>query len=158
MSTTSWVIVISISYYHSFGSSLLAIRSCISFWGTNNSSHAPSLGRYTFCCFIASLLFFESLWVLADCCACVHTKPEGAITQLVEPTLLPVISSLEVILATGFGGRGTLGASTSNKVHSYCCACVSWGTENLSTNSSTWSLISYLSHLRFSCLLLDHYK
>lgn len=50
------------------------------------------------------------------CCACVHTNPEEAVTHLVEPTLLSVISSLKGIPATGFGGRGISEASVSTKV------------------------------------------
>ncbi|XP_030510488.2 proteasome activator subunit 4 [Cannabis sativa] len=49
------------------------------------------------------------------CCACVHTNPEDAVTQLVEPTLLSVISSLKGIPSTGFGGRGTPDSSVSTK-------------------------------------------
>ncbi|BFG33636.1 hypothetical protein CerSpe_199100 [Prunus speciosa] len=50
------------------------------------------------------------------CCACVHSNPEVAVTQLVEPILLSVISSLEGTPATGFGGRGMCDASVSTKV------------------------------------------
>lgn len=50
------------------------------------------------------------------CCACVHSNPEEAVTQLVEPILLSVISSLEGTPATGFGGRGMCDASVSTKV------------------------------------------
>ncbi|KAM1341287.1 hypothetical protein ACFX2F_005761 [Malus domestica] len=50
------------------------------------------------------------------CCACVHSNPEEAVTQLVKPILLSVISSLEGTPATGFGGRGICGASVSTKV------------------------------------------
>lgn len=48
------------------------------------------------------------------CCACVHTNPEEAVTHLVEPTLLSVMSSLKGIPVTGFG-RGIFNASTSTK-------------------------------------------
>ncbi|CAL8091822.1 unnamed protein product [Prunus armeniaca] len=50
------------------------------------------------------------------CCACVHSNAEEAVTQLVEPILLSVISSLEGTPATGFGGRGMCDASVSTKV------------------------------------------
>ncbi|XP_061367392.1 proteasome activator subunit 4 isoform X1 [Gastrolobium bilobum] len=50
-------------------------------------------------------------------CACVHSNPEEAVGQLVEPILLSVISSLKGIPRTGFGG-GTFDASTSTKVRS----------------------------------------
>ncbi|XP_024018767.1 proteasome activator subunit 4 [Morus notabilis] len=49
------------------------------------------------------------------CCACVHTNPEEAVTHLVEPTLLSVMSSLKGIPVTGFGGRGVSDSSTSTK-------------------------------------------
>ncbi|PON47216.1 Coatomer beta subunit [Parasponia andersonii] len=49
------------------------------------------------------------------CCACVHTNPEEAVTHLIEPTLLSVISSLKGIPATGFGGRGISDVSVSTK-------------------------------------------
>lgn len=50
------------------------------------------------------------------CCACVHSNPEEAVAQLVEPILLSVISSLEGTPTTGFGGRGMCDASVSTKV------------------------------------------
>ncbi|KAM1276450.1 hypothetical protein ACFX13_029665 [Malus domestica] len=50
------------------------------------------------------------------CCACVHSNPEEAVTQLVKPVLLSVISSLEGTPATGFGGRGICDTSVSTKV------------------------------------------
>lgn len=66
------------------------------------------------------------------CCACVHTNPEEAVTHLVEPTLLSVMSSLKGIPVTGFGGRGVSDSSTSTKVHSrvitynvLCCTKIS---------------------------------
>jgi proteasome activator subunit 4 len=49
------------------------------------------------------------------CCACVHSNPEEAVTHLIEPILLSVISSLEGAPVTGFGGRGTSEASVSKK-------------------------------------------
>lgn len=50
------------------------------------------------------------------CCACVHSNPEEAVTHLIEPLLLSVISSLKGMPVTGFGGRGTSAASTPTKV------------------------------------------
>ncbi|RDX74118.1 Proteasome activator subunit 4 [Mucuna pruriens] len=52
------------------------------------------------------------------CCACVHSNPEEAVSQLVEPILLSVISSLKGTPGTGFGGGGTFDASASSKVRS----------------------------------------
>ncbi|XP_020212623.1 proteasome activator subunit 4 [Cajanus cajan] len=52
------------------------------------------------------------------CCACVHSNPEEAVSQLVEPILLSVISSLKGTPRTGFGGGGTFDASASSKVRS----------------------------------------
>ncbi|XP_027335262.1 proteasome activator subunit 4 [Abrus precatorius] len=52
------------------------------------------------------------------CCACVHSNPEEAVSQLVEPILVSVISSLKGTPCTGFGGRGTFDASASTKVRS----------------------------------------
>ncbi|CAJ1960253.1 unnamed protein product [Sphenostylis stenocarpa] len=52
------------------------------------------------------------------CCACVHSNPEEAVCQLVEPILLSVISSLKGTPRTGFGGGGTFDASASSKVRS----------------------------------------
>ncbi|TKY47091.1 Proteasome activator subunit 4 [Spatholobus suberectus] len=52
------------------------------------------------------------------CCACVHSNPEEAVSQLVEPILLSVISSLKGTPRTGFGGGGAFGASASSKVRS----------------------------------------
>ncbi|KAL6203633.1 hypothetical protein ACLB2K_027333 [Fragaria x ananassa] len=49
------------------------------------------------------------------CCACVYSNPEEAVTQLIEPILLSVISSLEGTPSTGFGGRGIRNASVSTK-------------------------------------------
>ncbi|KAB1215010.1 Proteasome activator subunit 4 [Morella rubra] len=49
------------------------------------------------------------------CCACVHSNPEEAVTHLIEPLLLSVISSLKGMPVTGFGGRGTSAASTPTK-------------------------------------------
>ncbi|WVY94964.1 hypothetical protein V8G54_034052 [Vigna mungo] len=49
------------------------------------------------------------------CCACVHSNPEEAVSQLVEPILLSVISSLKGTPRTGFGGGGTFEASASSK-------------------------------------------
>jgi proteasome activator subunit 4 len=50
------------------------------------------------------------------CCACVHSNPEEAVTHLIEPILLSVISSLQGMPVTGFGGRGTSNACLSTKV------------------------------------------
>lgn len=50
------------------------------------------------------------------CCACVHSNPEDAVTQLIEPILLSVISSLKGMPVTGFGGRGSSDVSISTKV------------------------------------------
>ncbi|XP_047151805.1 proteasome activator subunit 4 [Vigna umbellata] len=52
------------------------------------------------------------------CCACVHSNPEEAVSQLVEPILLSAISSLKGTPRTGFGGGGTFDASASSKVRS----------------------------------------
>ncbi|XP_030931449.1 proteasome activator subunit 4-like isoform X2 [Quercus lobata] len=51
------------------------------------------------------------------CCACVHSNPEEAVTHLIEPILSSVISSLEGVPVTGFGGRGTSKSSVSIKVN-----------------------------------------
>ncbi|KAK4270560.1 hypothetical protein QN277_023582 [Acacia crassicarpa] len=37
------------------------------------------------------------------CCSCVHSNPEEAVSQVVEPILLSVISSLKGTPRTGFG-------------------------------------------------------
>jgi proteasome activator subunit 4 len=50
------------------------------------------------------------------CCACVHSNPEEAVSQLVEPILVSVISSLKGTPGTGFGGGGTFDTSASTKV------------------------------------------
>lgn len=50
------------------------------------------------------------------CCSCVHSNPEEAVSQVVEPILLSVISSLKGTPRTGFGGGGTFNASASSKV------------------------------------------
>ncbi|KAK2440847.1 proteasome activator subunit [Trifolium repens] len=52
------------------------------------------------------------------CCACVHSNPEEAVSQLVEPILVSVISSLKGTPGTGFGGGGTFDTSASTKVRS----------------------------------------
>ncbi|KAK7387207.1 hypothetical protein VNO78_27798 [Psophocarpus tetragonolobus] len=52
------------------------------------------------------------------CCACVHSNPEEAVSQLIEPILLSVISSLKGTPRTGFGGGGAFDASASSKVRS----------------------------------------
>ncbi|XP_054818668.1 proteasome activator subunit 4 [Prosopis cineraria] len=52
------------------------------------------------------------------CCASVHSNPEEAVSQVVEPILLSVISSLKGTPRTGFGGGGTFNASASSKVKS----------------------------------------
>lgn len=58
------------------------------------------------------------------CCACVHSNPEEAISRLVEPILLSVISSLKGTPRTGFGGGGTFEASASTKVCVCVCVCI----------------------------------
>ena len=58
------------------------------------------------------------------CCACVHSNPEEAVTHLIEPILSSVISSLEGVPVTGFGGRGTSKSSVSIKVVLPCMVCV----------------------------------
>lgn len=50
------------------------------------------------------------------CCACVHSNPEDAVTHLIEPILLSIISSLKGMPVTGFGGRGSSNVSISTKV------------------------------------------
>lgn len=50
------------------------------------------------------------------CCACIHSNPEEAVSQLVEPILMSVMSSLKGTPRTGFGGGGTFDASASTKV------------------------------------------
>ncbi|CAI8596807.1 unnamed protein product [Vicia faba] len=52
------------------------------------------------------------------CCACVHSNPEEGVSQLVEPILVSVISSLKGTPGTGFGGAGTFDTSASAKVRS----------------------------------------
>lgn len=52
------------------------------------------------------------------CCACVHSNPEEAVSQLVEPILVSVTSSLKGTPGTGFGGGGTFNTSASTKVRS----------------------------------------
>ncbi|KEH34123.1 proteasome activator complex subunit-like protein [Medicago truncatula] len=52
------------------------------------------------------------------CCACVHSNPEEAVSQLVEPILVSVTSSLKGTPGTGFGGGGTFDTSASTKVRS----------------------------------------
>ncbi|VVA97480.1 unnamed protein product [Arabis nemorensis] len=49
------------------------------------------------------------------CCACVHSNPEEAVAQIVEPMLLAVISSLKEIPVTGYGGKGSAHTLVSNK-------------------------------------------
>ncbi|XP_019059113.1 PREDICTED: proteasome activator subunit 4 [Tarenaya hassleriana] len=49
------------------------------------------------------------------CCACVHSNPEEAVAQIVEPLLLSVISSLKEIPVTGYGGKGSPGTFVSTK-------------------------------------------
>ncbi|CAE5967104.1 unnamed protein product [Arabidopsis arenosa] len=49
------------------------------------------------------------------CCACVHSNPEEAVAQIVEPMLLAVISSLKEIPVTGYGGKGSAETRVSNK-------------------------------------------
>lgn len=50
------------------------------------------------------------------CCSCVHSNPEEAVSQVVEPILLSVISSLKGTPRTGFGGGGAFNAFASSKV------------------------------------------
>ncbi|XP_073225318.1 proteasome activator subunit 4-like [Cicer arietinum] len=52
------------------------------------------------------------------CCACVPSNPEEAVSQLVEPILVSVMSSLKGTPGTGFGGSGIFDASASTKVRS----------------------------------------
>ncbi|MED6148307.1 hypothetical protein PIB30_051930 [Stylosanthes scabra] len=47
------------------------------------------------------------------CCACVHSNPEEAVSQLVEPILASVISSLKGTPHTGFAGGGSFHASST---------------------------------------------
>lgn len=49
------------------------------------------------------------------CCACVHSNPEEAVVNLVEPILLSVISSLRETPTTGYGGRETFDAIMTSK-------------------------------------------
>ncbi|WZZ42425.1 hypothetical protein YC2023_038684 [Brassica napus] len=49
------------------------------------------------------------------CCACVHSNPEEAVVQIVEPMILAVISSLKDTPVTGFGGKGSADTLGSNK-------------------------------------------
>uniref|UniRef100_A0A1J3I7C0 Proteasome activator subunit 4 n=1 Tax=Noccaea caerulescens TaxID=107243 RepID=A0A1J3I7C0_NOCCA len=49
------------------------------------------------------------------CCACVHSNPEEAVAQIVEPMLLAVISSLKEIPVTGYGGKASSDTLVSNK-------------------------------------------
>ncbi|CAK9180714.1 unnamed protein product [Ilex paraguariensis] len=49
------------------------------------------------------------------CCACVHSNPDEAVVDLIEPILLSAISFLKGTPITGFGGRGTPGASVLSK-------------------------------------------
>ncbi|CAH2053834.1 unnamed protein product [Thlaspi arvense] len=49
------------------------------------------------------------------CCACIHSNPEEAVSQIVEPMLLAVISSLKEIPVTGYGGKGSADTLVSNK-------------------------------------------
>ncbi|CAA7016339.1 unnamed protein product [Microthlaspi erraticum] len=49
------------------------------------------------------------------CCACVHSNPEEAVSQIVEPMLLAVISSLKEIPVTGYGGKTSSDTLVSNK-------------------------------------------
>lgn len=53
MPTTSWPMVSSISYYHVYGSSLSATRSCFASWVTNASSYGSPTGNK-----ISDFLFF----------------------------------------------------------------------------------------------------
>lgn len=50
------------------------------------------------------------------CCAFVHSNPEEAVAQILEPMLLAVISSLKEIPVTGYGGKGSAHILVSNKV------------------------------------------
>nr|XP_009762109.1 PREDICTED: proteasome activator subunit 4 isoform X1 [Nicotiana sylvestris] len=49
------------------------------------------------------------------CCACVHSNPDEAVSQLIKPLLESVISSLKGTPVTGFGGRGDFRTSESSK-------------------------------------------
>lgn len=52
------------------------------------------------------------------CCACVHSNPEEGVSQLVEPILVSMLSSLKGTPGTGFGGAGTFDTSASTKFRS----------------------------------------
>ncbi|KAJ0715844.1 putative armadillo-like helical, proteasome activator complex subunit 4 domain-containing protein [Helianthus annuus] len=52
------------------------------------------------------------------CCACVHSNPESAVSQLVEPLLSSVISALKGSPLTGFGGSGNFTGQSLNKARS----------------------------------------
>ena len=77
------------------------------------------------------------------CCACVHSNPEEAVSQLVEPILLSVISSLKGTPRTGFGG-GTFDASASSKVPFFgqLVFLQQWGFSEKEKPSTTKSLLS----------------
>ncbi|XP_071733720.1 proteasome activator subunit 4 [Rutidosis leptorrhynchoides] len=49
------------------------------------------------------------------CCACIHSNPEVAVNQLIEPLLSSVILSLKGIPLTGFGGSGNYADASLNK-------------------------------------------
>ncbi|KAM3302669.1 proteasome activator subunit 4 [Capsicum chacoense] len=49
------------------------------------------------------------------CCACVHSNPEEAVSQLIKPLLESARSSLKGTPVTGFGGRGASKTSEASK-------------------------------------------
>lgn len=50
------------------------------------------------------------------CCACVHSNPDEAVSQLIKPLLESALSSLKGTPVTGFGGRGAFKTSEASKV------------------------------------------
>lgn len=50
------------------------------------------------------------------CCACVHSNPNEAFSQLIKPLLESALSSLKGTPVTGFGGRGAFETSEASKV------------------------------------------
>ncbi|XP_055822371.1 proteasome activator subunit 4 [Solanum dulcamara] len=49
------------------------------------------------------------------CCACVHSNPDEAMSQLIKPLLESALSSLKGTPVTGFGGRGAFKTSEASK-------------------------------------------
>lgn len=52
------------------------------------------------------------------CCACVHSNPDEAVSQLIKPLLESALSSLKGTPVTGFGGRGSFKTSEASKAKS----------------------------------------